>query len=71
MVDPNEDPFTKYTADSNGFSATQFDSWVVYISDFDYNTNVPTYRFKPGVWTGTPESYDGPNFGSSLKTSKM
>ncbi|WP_052185497.1 hypothetical protein [Treponema sp. OMZ 838] len=68
--DPNEDPFTKYTADSNGFSATQFDSWVVYISDFNNDTNVPTYRFKPGVWTGTPESYDGPNFGSSLKTSK-
>ena len=62
------DPFDYYKSNSNGFSASKFDDWVVYISSFDNGTNVASYMFKEGVWSGSPERYRGPNFGSFPKT---
>lgn len=64
------DPFDYYKSDANGFEASQFDSWVVYISAFDNGTNVASYMFKEGVWSGSPERYRGPNFGSFPKTTR-
>ena len=60
------DPFDYYTADSNGFSAAKFDNWIVYINAFDGSTNVASYTFAEGAWSGTPEKYRGPRFGSGL-----
>ncbi len=51
------DPFDYYTADSNGFSAAKFDDWIVYINAFDNSTNVASYTFAEGAWSGTPEQH--------------
>ena len=61
------DPFDYYKSNSNGFSASKFDDWVVYISSFDNGTNVASYTFKNGTWSGSPERYRGPKFGSFPK----
>ncbi|MEL3906366.1 MAG: hypothetical protein P1P65_04985 [Treponema sp.] len=60
------EPFDYYT-DSFAFSAAQFDDWIVYISGFNNSTNIASYQFKPGTWTGVPDQYAGPDFGSGLK----
>ena len=60
------DPFTYYEKDY-GFSASKFDEWVVYINDFNNSTNIASYRFKADSWSGSPEQYAGPDFGSGLK----
>lgn len=60
------DPFTYYDKDY-GFSASKFDEWVVYIDAFNNSTNIASYRFKPDSWSGSPEQYAGPDFGSGLK----
>ncbi|MGI5101153.1 hypothetical protein HGH46_02790 [Treponema vincentii] len=64
------DPFDYYKSNSNGFSASKFDDWVVYISSFDNGTNVASYTFKNGTWSGSPECYRGPDFGSGIKKTK-
>ena len=64
------DPFDHYKSNSNGFSASKFDDWVVYISSFDNGTNVASYTFKNGTWSGSPECYRGPDFGSGIKKTK-
>ena len=61
------DPFDYYKSNSNGFSASKFDDWIVYISAFDNGTNVASYTFKNGTWSGSPECYRGPDFGSFPK----
>ena len=61
------DPFDYYKSDANGFEASQFDSWVVYISAFDNGTNVASYKFENGTWSGSPECYRGRDFGSFPK----
>lgn len=60
------DPFTYYDKDY-GFPASKFDEWVVYINDFNNSTNIASYRFKADSWSGSPEQYAGPDFGSGLK----
>ena len=60
------DPFTYYDKDY-GFSASKFAEWVVYIDAFNNSTNVASYRFKPDSWSGSPEQYAGPDFGSGIK----
>ena len=60
------DPFTYYGKDY-GFPASKFDEWVVYINDFNNGTNIASYKFKPDSWSGSPEQYAGPDFGSGLK----
>ena len=60
------DPFTYYDKDY-GFPASKFDEWVVYINAFDNGTNIASYKFKPDSWSGSPEQYAGPDFGSGLK----
>ena len=60
------DPFTYYDKDY-GFSASKFDEWVVYINAFDNGSNIASYKFKPDSWSGSPEQYAGPDFGSGLK----
>lgn len=60
------DPFTYYDKDY-GFSASKFAEWVVYIDAFNNSTNIASYRFKPDSWSGSPEQYAGPDFGSGLK----
>ncbi|UTC62186.1 hypothetical protein E4O05_11835 [Treponema sp. OMZ 787] len=62
-------PFEYYNSDYE-FPASKFDDWVVYIDNFDIDTNVASYRFKPGSWYGTPSTYDGPDFASGAKTSR-
>ncbi|MGP1576662.1 MAG: hypothetical protein ACTTH7_04095 [Treponema sp.] len=65
-VETETDPFQYYGKDY-GFPASKFDEWIVYISGFNTSTNVPSYQFKSGTWTGTPEVYAGPDFGSGVK----
>lgn len=70
IVSGDIDPFDYYQADANGFDASKFDDWVVYISAFEAEgTNVASYTFKGGTWLpdGTGEKYNGPDFGSGLK----
>ncbi|MGP1594867.1 MAG: hypothetical protein ACTTH8_06445 [Treponema sp.] len=63
------DPF-KYYDENYGFPASKFDEWVVYISGFNSSTNIASYQFKDGTWSGSPEVYAGPDFGSGVKTMK-
>ena len=60
------DPFTYYDKDYS-FPASKFDEWVVYINAFDNGSNIASYKFKPDSWSGLPEQYAGPDFGSGLK----
>ena len=60
------DPFIYYDKDY-GFSASKFDEWVVYINAFNNSTNIASYQFTSGSWSGSPEQYAGPDFGSGLK----
>lgn len=59
------DPFDYFTEDSNGFFASQFNDWVVYISGFNNSTNLPSYKLKVGTWNGN--TYAAPDFGSGVK----
>jgi len=60
------DPFTYYDKDYS-FPASKFDEWVVYINAFNNSTNIASYQFKSGAWSGLPEQYAGPDFGAGLK----
>ncbi|UTC64829.1 hypothetical protein E4O00_00950 [Treponema sp. OMZ 788] len=60
------DPFVYYDKDYD-FSASKFDEWVVYIDAFNNSNNIASYKFKPDSWSGSPDQYAGPDFGSGLK----
>ncbi len=58
------DPFEYYKEDANGFSASRFEDWILNITSIT-TTNVASYAFKPGIWTGMPLQCDGPEIGGS------
>ncbi len=60
------DPF-KYYEDNKekegGFSASSFDGWILNMTGID-TSNVASYAFKPGAWSGSPLSCTGPDIGA-------
>lgn len=58
------DPFEYYKEDANGFSASRFEDWILNITSIT-TTNVASYAFKPGIWTGMPLQCDGPEIGGN------